>query len=567
MSKRFAAAIAQNASEATGLTPEELADLIEVPPNPEMGDYALPCFVLAKTWRRAPNQIAEELAGKITPVAPVTEVRAAGPYLNFFVSKDALAEGTLKDVLDRGADYGKGSVGSGKTVVIDFSHPNIAKPFGIHHLRSTVIGNALRNIYLALGYEVVGVNHLGDWGSQFAKLILAWTRWGDGELTEAITIQELLDLYVRIHEEIEDNPDAEREAAEWFRRLEDGDPEARRMWEVCCKVSYKEFDRVYDRLGIEFESVAGESFYLDKMPQTLEGLEEKGLLRKSEGATIVDLDEWDMPPMILRRSDEATLYATRDVAAAEYRWATYGFEKLLYVVDVAQTLHFRQLFKVLELMDYAWVERCEHVVFGRLRFKEGGMSTRRGKVIFLEDVLDRAVDLTRQIIEDKNPGLPDKEAVARDVGIGAVIFADFDSRRARDVMFDWDEILNFNGETGPYVQYTHARYRSVLRKYGKPVPPEDPDLSLLTEPETVAVVKCLGQFPERIQNAAEANEPSLIASYLVDLCNAANRFYNAHRVVSDDEDLTQVRIALVYAITVVLANGLGLLGMKAPEEM
>jgi arginyl-tRNA synthetase len=563
----FVEEIAGKLGEATGMPPEELTGLIETPPDPEMGDYALPCFAMAKTLRKAPNQIAAELAEKMVPEGRLTEVRATGPYLNFFVSKEALAEETLKEVLAKGVDYGKSEVGSGRTIVIDFSHPNIAKPFGIHHLRSTVIGNAIRNIYRALGYEVVGVNHLGDWGSQFAKLILAWTRWGEGELTEEITIQELLDLYVRIHEEIEDNPEAEKEAAAWFRRLEAGDAEARRMWQVCCNVSYKEFDRVYKRLGIEFESVAGESFYLDKLEDTLAGIEKKGLLKKSEGATIVDLSEWDMSPMILRRSDGATLYHTRDMAAIEYRWATYGFEKMLYVVDVAQTLHFRQLFKVLELMEYDWVERCEHVVFGRLRFKDGGMSTRRGKVIFLEDVLDRAEALAQQIIDDKNPDLPNKEDVVRDVGIGAVIFADLDSRRAKDVVFDWDEILNFNGETGPYVQYTHARYCSVLRKYGKSVPPADVDLSLLSEPETVAVVKCLGQFPGRIQGAADANEPSLIATYLIDLCTAANRFYNAHKVVSDDEALTDVRIALVYAITVVLANGMGMLGMKAPQEM
>ncbi len=554
-------------ADATGLPKGDLEGLIEVPPDPEMGDYAMPCFVLAKRLRKAPNQIASELVQKIPEAGRVTEVRATGPYVNFFVSKGVLAEETLKEALAKGTDYGKSEAGHGKTVVIDFSHPNIAKPFGIHHLRSTVIGNALRNVYRARGYEVVGVNHLGDWGSQFAKLILAWTRWGEGELTEEITIQELLELYVRIHDEIEDNPEAEKEAAGWFRRLEAGDPEARRMWEVCCSVSYKEFDRVYNRLGIEFETVAGESFYLDKLQGTLDRLDEKGLLKKSEGATIVDLSEWDMSPMILRRSDEATLYHTRDMAAAEYRWATYGFEKLLYVVDVAQTLHFRQLVKGLELMEHEWVDRCEHVVFGRLRFKDGGMSTRRGKVIFLEDVLDRAEALAQQIIDEKNPDLPGKADVVRDVGIGAVIFADLDSRRAKDVVFDWDEILNFSGETGPYVQYTHARYCSVLRKYGKPVPPADCDLTLLSEPEAVAVVKCLGQFPERIENAADLNEPSLIATYLIDLCNEANRFYNAHRVVSDDGDLTKVRIALVYAISVVLANGLALLGIKAPEEM
>lgn len=567
MSNPFIEEIAQQVSDAAGMAPDALTDLVEVPPDPEMGDYALPCFALAKTLRKAPDRIAEELAQKVAPGERISRVWAVGPYLNFFVNRADFVQKTLSEILAKGRDYGQGEEGAGKTVVIDFSHPNIAKPFGIHHLRSTVIGNALRNLFRALGYTVVGINHLGDWGSQFAKLIVAWKRWGSGEFTEDISIETLLELYVRIHEEIENDPDVESEASEWFRRLENQDPEAQNMWKVCCTISYKEFDRVYRMLGIAFESIAGESFYLDKMAETLGRLEKKGLTQISEGATIVDLSPWDMPPMIVRRSDDASLYATRDIAAAEYRWQTYAFDRMLYVVDVAQTLYFKQLFKALELMGYHWSRKCTHVVFGRLRFKDGGMSTRRGKIVFLEDVLNRAVELTRKIIEEKNPDLPDKDEVARDVGIGAVIYADLDSRRMRDVVFDWDEVLNFNGETGPYVQYTHARYCSVLRRYGKAIPPSDVDLSLLTEPETVAVVKRLEQFPSRIRNAAGTCEPSLIASYLIELCTEANRFYNTHRVVSEDEALTTARIALVYAITLVLAGGLRLLGMKAPERM
>ncbi len=568
MPNPFVDEIVQQLAQASGVSSEDFVPLIEVPPNPDLGDYALPCFSLAKTLRKAPNQIALELAEQLKFGDRISEVRAAGPYINFFVHPSSFVEEVLSKVLAQSREFGRTDVGTGKTIVIDFSHPNVAKPFGIHHLRSTVIGNALRNIFRALGYEVVGVNHLGDWGSQFAKLIVAWKRWGEGELTEeAINIQSLLDLYVRIHEEIEDDPAVEEEARNWFRRLEDGDAEATRMWQVCVNVSFKEFNRVYETLGITFESVAGESFYQDKMPATLKRLEEMGLTRISEGATIVDLSEWDMSPFMALRSDDATLYATRDLAAVEYRQETYGFHQMLYVVDVAQSLHFRQLFKVLELMGYEWGERCAHVVFGRLRFKDGAMSTRRGQIIFLEDVLNKAVDLTREIIEEKNPDLPDKEQVARDVGIGAVIFADLDSRRVRDVVFDWDEVLNFNGETGPYVQYTHARYRSVLRNFGQALPPSDVDFSLLTEPETLAVVKCLEQFPSQIENAAEEYEPSLIATYLIDLCRVANRFYNAHRVISEEAPLTSARVALVYAITEVLAAGLDLLGMKAPEQM
>ena len=559
--------IAALLTESTGLGVEALAGLIETPPDPEMGDYALPCFTFAKTMRKAPNLIAEELASRIQAAGRIAEVRATGPYLNFMVSRDDLARDTLEQILEQVEAYGNSDEGSGRSIVIDFSHPNIAKPFGIHHLRSTVIGGALRRIFRTLGYRVVGINHLGDWGSQFAKLIVAWKRWGEGELTEGITIHTLLDLYVRINAEIDDNPDAEEEASLWFRRLEAGDGEARRMWQVACDISWKEFERVYDRLGIEFDVVAGESTHIERMHESVQRLNDKGLVKISEGATIVDLEEWDMPPFLAYRSDEASLYATRDLAAAEHRWAEYSFDQMLYVVDVAQSLHFRQLFKVLELMGHDWSDRCSHVVFGRLRFKDGGMSTRRGKIVLMEDVLNRAVELARETIEEKNPDMADKDEVAEAVGIGAILFADLDSRRIKDVQFDWDEILNFNGETGPYVQYTHARYKSVLRKYGKDVPPVGADLGLLAETETAEVIKQLAAFPRTISRAAEGHEPSYIASYLIELCTVANRFYNAHRVVSEDEALTAARIALVYAITVVLKNGLGLLGIKAPDEM
>ncbi|MFT5366508.1 MAG: arginyl-tRNA synthetase [Candidatus Latescibacterota bacterium] len=568
VSNPFVEEIAQQVAQITELAVADVVAMMETPPKPEMGDYAFPCFTLAKTFRKAPNLIAEELAGKIQTGDRIAQAKPIGPYLNFFVSKGSFVGETLSVILTQGADFGRSDVGKDKTVVIDFSHPNIAKPFGIHHLRSTVIGNSLRNIHRALGYDVVGVNHLGDWGSQFAKLILAWNYWGEGELTADITIQKLLELYIRIHEEIEDNPELEEEARGWLRRLEAGDEEAVRMWQICVDVSFKEFDRVYQMLGIEFESIAGESFYQDKMSATLERLTEKGLLKKSEGATIVDLEKWDMPPLIALRSDDATLYGTRDLAAAEYRWETYKFEKLLYVVDVAQSLHFKQLFKVLDLMQYDWVKKCTHVVFGRLSFKGGGgASTRKGNVIFLEDVLNRAIELAREIITEKNPDLLEGEQIAQDVGIGALIFADLDSRRARDIVFDWDEVLNFSGETGPYVQYTHARYCSMLRRFEGDLSPENVDFERLNESETLEVVKCLERYPKQIQKAADEHEPSTIALYLIELCTVANRFYNAHQVISEDAELTQSRVALVYAIKTVLASGLALLGMKAPERM
>ena len=563
MKDTFTSNIAHTVSAQTDLSPVEVEGLIETPPNSEMGDYAVPCFALARKLRKSPAVIAAELAAKIEPNEYLTKIVNTGPYLNFFVNKSRFAEEMLKQVTEEGQRYGASDVGAGKTVIIDFSHPNIAKPFGIHHLRSTVIGNALRNIYRALGYTAVGVNHLGDWGTQFGKLLAAWNRWGEGELTEDISISTLLELYVRIHEEIENDPAVEDEARAWFRRLEQGDPEARRMWEVCRSVSLKEFNRVYEMLGITFELVAGESFYQDKMQDTMQRLQDKGLTTLSEGATIVDLKPWEMPPFIARRSDDASLYATRDLAAAEYRWNAYHFDKMLYVVDVAQSLHFQQLFKVLELMGYEWHGQCAHVVFGRML----GLSTREGKVIFLEDVLNHSIELARRLVEEKNPDLPNKDEVAQKVGIGAVIFADLKRGRIKDYVFDWDEVLNPFGDTGPYLQYTHARYCSVLRKAESPVVVEGVDYARLSEAETVALIKATAEFPNAIQQAARDYEPSVVSRALLDIADKANKFYEKHQVIGGEEKTFQARLLLVDCTRQVLANGLRLLGMEAPEEM
>ena len=567
MPNPFVVEIAGKLVDATGMPPEELADLMEVPPDPEMGDYALPCFAMAKTLRKAPNLIATELAEKMVPEGRLTEVRATGPYLNFFVSKGALAEETLKEVLAQGADYGKSEVGAGKTVVIDFSSPNISKAFTIAHLRSTAIGNSLCRIFEALGWQVVGINHLGDWGAPHGMNLAAYDRWGDEDVVKQNPPYELYNLYVKFNAELEKDPSLMEEVRLWTRKLEEGDAEARRLWNWFRKETVKDFQRMYDLMDVTFSDFTGESFFHDRVGSVVEDLKAKGLAQESEGALVVKLDDYDMPPCILQTGHGTSLYHGRDLAAAIYRQEKYGFDLMIYATDSGQSLHFRQFLKVLELMGLEWAGCCVHVPFGLLSFKEGKMSSRKGNVIFLEDVLDRSVELTRQIIDEKNPDLPGKEEVARDVGIGAIVYADLDSRRTRDVVFDWDEILNFSGETGPYVQYTHARYRSVLRKYGKSVPPKGADLSLLTEPETTAVVKCLERFPARVQAAADAYEPSLIATYLIELCTAANRFYNAHKVLSEDEELTKVRVTLVYAITVVLASGLRMLGMKAPQEM
>ena len=563
----FVEEIVSHVSTATDVPRDEVRALVEVPPKPEMGDYALPCFRFAKTLRKAPNQIARDLGERIRPGKRIARVRAAGPYLNFYVSQTEFVRETLSEILARGGQFGRSDVGAGKTVVIDFSSPDVSKPFTIAHIRSTAIGNSLCRLYEATGWDVIGINHLGDWGAKHGMSIAAYKRWGDDAAIRENPPYELFNLYVRYNAEMEKDPSLGNAVKYWTQKLEAGDAEALRLWNWFREETVKDFKRIYGLLDVTFAEYTGESFFHDKVGPVIDELKAGGLAVESEGALVVMLDEDDMPPAIIQTGHDTSVYLTRDLAAAIYRKKTYDFDKLIYTTDAGQSLHFRQLFKVLERMGYEWAKDCVHVPFGIISFKEGRMSSRRGNVIFLEDVLNRAIELTRGIVENKNPDLPGKDAIARDVGIGAVVYADLDSRRTRDVVFDWDEILNFNGETGPYVQYTHARYCSVLRRYGGAVPPSGADLSLLSEPETVAVVKCMERFPERIRNAAETCEPSLIAGFLIELCTEANRFYNAHRVISDDLPLTRARIALVYSITAVLAAGLHLLGLKAPEEM
>ena len=563
----FVEEIVSQVSAETDMPHDEVRSLVEVPPKPEMGDYALPCFRFAKTLRKAPNQIARDLGVSIRPGGRIARVRAEGPYLNFYVSQTEFVRETLSEILARRGEFGQSDVGAGKTVVIDFSSPDVSKPFTIAHIRSTAIGNSLCRLYRATGWNVIGINHLGDWGAKHGMSIAAYKRWGDDNAIRENPPYELFNLYVKYNAEMEKDPSLGDDVKYWTKKLEAGDPEALRLWNWFRDETVKDFKRIYEMLDVTFAEYTGESFFHDKVGPVIDELKTTGLAVESEGALVVMLDDDDIPPAIIQTGHDTSVYLTRDLAAAIYRKKTYNFDKLIYTTDAGQSLHFRQLFKVLERMGCEWAKDCVHVPFGIISFKEGRMSTRRGNVIFLEDVLNRAIELTRDIVEDKNPDLPERDTIARDVGIGAVVYADLDSRRTRDVVFDWDEILNFNGETGPYVQYTHARYCSVLRRYGGAVPPSDGDLSLLTEPETVAVVKCMERFPERIRNAAETCEPSLIAGFLIELCTEANRFYNAHRVISDDVSLTRARIALVYSITAVLATGLHLLGLKAPEEM
>ena len=548
------------------LPKEELENLVEVPPDEKLGDYAFPCFVLSKKLKKAPGKIAEELAQKLKATELIEEIYSIGPYINFKVNKTKLAEFVLTEIFDNGESYGPDEIGKGKTILIDFSSPNIAKPFGIGHLRTTMIGNALYHIYKKLGFNVIRINHLGDWGTQFGKVILAYKMWGDEQEFLKDPIATLYDLYVRFHKEEEKDPKLEEEARAWFKRLEDQDKEATELWEKFRECSLKEFDRVYQMLGIEFDAFAGESFYNKYMDQTIEEIKAKGLAEISQDALIVNLEKFDLPPCLLKKKDEATLYATRDIAAAIYRYNTYHFYKNLYVVGTAQKLHFQQVFKVLELMGYTWAKDCVHVDFGWIKFKQEMMSSRKGNIVLLEDVLNKSIQLARKIIEEKNPDLENKDKVAYDVGIGAVIFADLSTRRNKDIDFDWDQALSFDGETGPYVQYTHARLCSLIRKYGKTIK-KDVDHQIFSTEEEARLIKLLEDYPRKIKQSADTYEPSIICSYLIDVCSSFNRFYQKQRIITEDLRSTQARMLLAKGIQTVLKNGLSILGIKVPERM
>jgi len=543
----------------------EVRELIATPPDPELGDFAFPCFKLAKALKEPPAAIAASLAARIVEtglVARFDRVEAVGPFVNFGVDAARRARSVLDAVRAEGRRYGSGTEGAGKTVVLDYSHPNIAKPFGIGHLRSTVIGGALYRIHRFLGWNAVGVNHLGDWGTQFGKLITAFRKWGHGD-PAAQSVEQLYDLYVRFHREAEDDPGLEDEGRAWHKRMEDGDEAAIALWRGFREASLTEFRRIYEILEVEFDSWAGESFYLDRLDDTVRLAIDKGVATEDDGAIIVDFHDDQLGVWLLRKSDGATLYSTRDLAAAIYRAETYHFDKLLYVVGAPQARHFAQLFETLRLMGFEWSDRCVHVSFGQIL----GMSTRKGTLVFLDEVVTQAVARVARVIEERNPEIEDKEDVARTVGIGAIVFADLSRRRIRDYQFDWEEILSFDGETGPYVQYTHARLCSILRKYDRPVP-SGYDESLYATPEEAACVRALETFPEAVRQAADEHEPYFVAHYLIALATAANAFYQKHRVIdSGDEPLESARIVLVDALRQVLGNGLRLLGVHGPERM
>lgn len=548
------------------LTLEEIVALIEVPPNKEMGDFAFPCFKLAKVFRKAPNMIAADLAENIEAKGAISKVMPLGGYVNFFVNKSQLAETVINDVLTKKEKYGHTDLGQEKAVVIDFSSPNIAKPFHIGHIRTTVIGNALYKIYDSQGYNVVRVNHLGDYGTQFGKLIVAFKLWGSKEAVEANPIPELLKLYVKFHEEAEQKPEMEDEARAWFTKLENGDEEAKALWQWFRDESLKEFARVYDLLDIEFDSYAGESFYSDKMGVVIDQLKEKGLLVQSQGTNVVDLEEFNMPPALITKNDGSTLYMTRDLAAAIYRKNTYDFDKCIYVVGSQQSLHFQQLFKVLELMGYEWSKDLIHVPFGMVALEEGTMSTRKGRVVFLEDVLKQAVEKTKEIVLSKNPNAKNVEQIAKQVGVGAVVFQELSNSRIKDYTFSWSRTLSFEGETGPYVQYTHARCCAVLRKAEEEVT-ADINYDLLSEGDGAEVLKVIGSFNKAILAAMRKNEPHIITRFVLDLAQAFNKFYHDNPILVDDVEIRKARLALVAATRQTIENVLALLGMHAPERM
>jgi arginyl-tRNA synthetase len=486
--------------------------------------------------------------------------------VNFFVDRVAYSRTALSTIMEQATGYGRSADGAGRTLVIDYSSPNIAKPFGVGHLRSTVIGNALNRIYDHLGYRVIRINHLGDWGTQFGKLIVAFKRWGDETALTTHAIQTLYDLYVRFHSEVETHPELDEEARGWFKRLEDGDPEARAIWQRFRDLSLEEFQRIYERLGISFDSLAGESFYEPYLEPTIERIRQAGLVSVSDQALIVDLRPYNMPPCLLRKKDEATLYATRDLAAAMYRHDNHNFWKMLYVVGADQRLHFQQVFKVLELMGFPWAEDCIHVDFGLIRFNDEKMGTRRGNIIFLEDVLDRAVELAEHIVDEKNPSLVNKHEVAEAVGIGAVIFTDLSTRRVKDVNFEWEKVLTFEGETGPYVQYTHARACSVLRKAQQSVQAAA-DYSPLTQDDAFDLVRLLTTYPSVLQRAADNYEPFFVTDYLLTLSERFNKYYHNYRILTDETVVRAARLVLVQGVQTVLCSGLTVLGIKTPEEM
>ncbi|MCX7714845.1 MAG: arginine--tRNA ligase [Clostridia bacterium] len=554
-------------TELSGLMRETVENAVEIPPEKKLGDLAFPCFVLAKTMRKAPPAIAKELAEKIGSDEYIDRVEAVGGYVNFFYRRDVFSKTVLSAIKSAGENWGSSDIGKGRTVLVEFSSPNIAKPFHIGHLFSTAIGNSLEKIYRHLGYQTVKINHLGDWGTQFGKLISAYKRWGNKEVIDKDPINELLKIYVKFHNEAEKDPSLEDEARMYFKMLEDGDEETTALWQYFRDISLIEFERVYNMLGVSFDSYAGESFYSDKMQEVVDLLDNMQLLSDSENAKVVNLSDCNIPPCIIVKSDGATIYATRDLAAAIYRKRTYDFHKNIYVVGTPQALHFKQIFSVLDKMGYEWAKDCVHVGFGLVKFADKKLSTRHGDVVFLEDVLNESIQKTLEIVSKNSPSMENKEEVAQKIGIGAILYAFLKSSRERDIVFSWDDMLDFEGESAPYVQYSYARGRSILRRTD--IDYLNADVSKITSDDEYALVSLLAGFEDAVRDAADKNEPFYVTRYVTNLARAFNKFYNSYPILKNDvdEETKKARLLLVDAVTQVIKTALALLGIETVESM
>ena len=548
-----------------GLTFDEIYKLIEIPPQDNMGDYSFPCFSLARTMRKNPAIIAEELASSLDLKA-FEKIENLNAYVNFYVDRKMFEEETLNEIIEKKEKYASSDIGKGKNIVVEFSSVNIAKPFHIGHIRSTVIGDALRNIHKFLGYNTIASNYIGDYGTQFGTMIKAYKLWGDDDKLRKSPIKELLNLYVRYNTEAENDEKMKEDARLEFKNLEDGQEEAVRLWSWFKEISFKEFDRVYKMLDIDFDNYNGEAYHSEFIPKVIEELKEKDLLVESDGALIVDLSEFDLPPSLVIKSNGSSAYITRDIATAINRKKVYDFDKNLYVVATQQNLHFDQLFAILKLMGYDFYKDCKHVSFGMVSLKDQTLSTRKGQVVFLEDVLNKAIEKTKEVMESRHTEIEDIEETAKIVGIGAVKFQELYNNRIKDYVFDWDEVLNFDGETGPYLQYTYARAKSVLRKAGFEKA-EKMNFTKITSDEEFALVKSLANFKDIVIKACEKYEPSLITRHLTEIAKNFNKFYNTCQVNVEDKEVKEERLALTYVSSLVIKIGLGLLGIKTVEKM
>ena len=564
----FKNVIADELKKVTNI--DQISEYIEVPTNKDMGDYSLPCFKLAKEMKKAPQIIANEIKEKINiPENIISKIDVVNGYLNFYLNTETLTKTVLEEINNKKEEYGNSSCGQGKTVVIDYSSPNIAKPFHIGHLRSTVIGSSLYKIYKFLGYNVVGINHLGDYGTQFGKLIEGYKRWGEEYDIESNPIDELTKIYIRINNLCKEDESVLEECRNNFKKLEGGDKYCTELWQKFRDLSLKEFQKIYDLLDVHFDSWNGEAFYSDKMGEVIDILEKSGKLTMSEGARVINLDEYDMPPCLIEKTNGSTTYATRDLAAILYRARTYDFDKAIYVTSYEQILHFKQIFEVAKLLglDKKYTENLIHVPFGMVQLKTGKMSTREGNIIKLEELLNEAVSRASKIIEEKNPELENKEDVAKKVGIGAVIFNDLYNSRIKDEIFDWDIMLNFNGETGPYLQYMYVRTNSILEKVGELSNLADVKIELLQDNASTNLIKAMYTFGDIVKQSAEKNEPYIISRYLINIAQLFSSFYNENKIICEDTELQNARVYLTYCVNLILKTGASLLGIQMPDKM